>query len=124
MTKGDIVLVNFPFSDLSGNKNRPAVILIVTDEDITVAFITGQMKWKSEFDLVLHPTDFNGLKKISLLRLNKLATLDKDLVLGRLGSLDKAEIDELNENLMSIFQLNIHRKISDSDLEVLINNSI
>jgi mRNA interferase MazF len=108
---------------LSGNKNRPAVILIVTDEDITVAFITGQMKWESEFDLVLRPSDFNGLKKTSLLRLNKLATIDKDLILGRLGSLDEAEIDKLNENMMSIFQLNIHRKISDSDLEDLINNS-
>lgn len=39
MNKGDIVLIPFPFSDLSGAKNRPAVILIETDEDITVAFI-------------------------------------------------------------------------------------
>jgi hypothetical protein len=58
-----------------------------------------------------------------LLRLNKLATIDKDLILGRLGALDEAEIDKLNENMISIFQLNIHRKISDSDLEDLINNS-
>lgn len=32
MKKGDIVLIPFPFSDLSGAKNRPAVILIETDE--------------------------------------------------------------------------------------------
>jgi mRNA interferase MazF len=65
MNKGDIVLIPFPFSDLSGAKNRPAVILIETNENITVAFITTQIKWGTEFDVLLHPTDLNGLKKIS-----------------------------------------------------------
>jgi mRNA interferase MazF len=36
MTKGDIVLITFPFTDLSGTKLRPAVILIDTAIDITV----------------------------------------------------------------------------------------
>ena len=44
MNKGDVVLIPFPFSDFSGAKNRPAVILIETDEDVTVAFITTQLK--------------------------------------------------------------------------------
>lgn len=105
MNKGDIVLIPFPFSDLSGAKNRPAVILIETDEDITVAFITTQIKWSTEFDVLLHPSDLNGLKKVSLIRLNKLATIDKDLVIGRLGSLDDLSIRMLNINLVRIFQL-------------------
>lgn len=105
MNKGDIVLIPFPFSDLSGAKNRPAVILIETDEDITVAFITTQIKWSTEFDVLLHPSDLNGLKKVSLIRLNKLATVDKYLVIGRLGSLDDSSIITLNINLARIFQL-------------------
>ena len=52
MNKGEIVLIPFPFSDFSGAKNRPAVILIETDEDVTVAFITTQLKWKTEFDIL------------------------------------------------------------------------
>jgi len=105
MNKGDIVLIPFPFSDLSGAKNRPAVILIETEEDITVAFITTQIKWSTGFDVLLSPSDLNGLKKVSLIRLNKLATIDKNLVIGRLGSLDDSSISILNINLVKIFQL-------------------
>ena len=45
MKKGDIVLIPFPFTDLTGTKNRPALILIDSDEDVTVSFITTQLKW-------------------------------------------------------------------------------
>ena len=105
MNKGDIVLNPFPFSDLSGAKNRPAVILIETDEDVTVAFITTQVKWVTEFDVLLKPSDLNGLKKVSLIRLNKLATIDKELVIGLLGYMDKTSIQLLNSNLIRAFKL-------------------
>jgi mRNA interferase MazF len=98
-------LTPFPFSDLSGAKNRTAVILIETDVDVTVAFITTQVKWDSDFDVLLHPPDLNGLQKISLIRLNKLATIDKDLVLGCLGFLDDHSVGLINRNLVRIFQL-------------------
>ncbi len=105
MNKGDIVLIPFPFSDLSGAKNRPAVILIETDEDVTVAFITTQVKWATEFDVLLQPSELNGLKKVSLIRLNKLATIDKELVIGLLGYMDKTSIQLLNSNLIHAFKL-------------------
>jgi mRNA interferase MazF len=105
MNKGDIVLIPFPFSDLSGAKNRPAAILIETEEDVTVAFITTQVKWNSVFDVFLYPSNLNGLKKVSIIRLNKLATIDKELVIGRLGTLDEPGIELLNKNLVRIFQL-------------------
>jgi mRNA interferase MazF len=105
MKKGDFVLIPFPFTDLSGLKNRPALILIDFDDDVTVCFLTTQLKWKSEFDILVQPSDLNGLKKTSLIRLNKFATIDKDLIIGRLGSLEKNYIDLLNQNLKRILKL-------------------
>ncbi|GEO02641.1 hypothetical protein AAE02nite_03050 [Adhaeribacter aerolatus] len=106
MKKGDIVLIPFPFTDLSGQKNRPALVLITTVTDVTVAFITSQLSWQTEYDLKLEPSHDNGLKKTSLVRLNKLATLDVELVIGRLGNLSVAEISVLNKSLIQLFQLN------------------
>lgn len=85
MNKGDIVLMPFPFTDLSGIKNRPALILVDGESDITVSFITTQLKWQEEFDVKIEALKTNGLKKTSLIRLSKLATIDKDLVIGNLG---------------------------------------
>lgn len=105
MIKGDIVLISFPFTDLTGEKNRPAVVLINSPDDVTVSFITTQTKWKSSFDILIEPSPLNGLKKTSIIRLNKFATLDKDLVLGKLGQLTVTEIHLLNKNLVNILQL-------------------
>jgi mRNA interferase MazF len=43
MKKGDIILVPFPFTDLTGSKLRPAAVLIDGENDITVAFMTTQI---------------------------------------------------------------------------------
>ena len=63
MAKGDIVLITFPFTDLTGSKLRPAVILTDTTLDLTVCFITTQLQWQEPTDVQLMPTSFNGLKK-------------------------------------------------------------
>lgn len=102
MAKGDIVLITFPFTDLSGSKLRPAVILTETEEDLTVCFITTQNKWQEETDLILHPSKTNGLKKESLLRIRKLATIDRKLSKGLLGRLTSKEISELNSKLKTV----------------------
>lgn len=105
MKKGDIILLSFPFTDLKGTKIRPALILVVSDLDVVVAFITTQFKWKNPYDILLEPNDSNGLKKTSLLRLSKITTMDKDLILGKLGELDSLDMQNINNNLIKILNL-------------------
>jgi len=105
MKKGDIVLLSFPFTDLKGKKIRPALVLFVSDLDVIVAFITTQFKWQNTFDILLEPNDLNGLKKTSLVRVSKTTTIDKDLILGKLGELDLLEMQSINKSLIKILNL-------------------
>jgi mRNA interferase MazF len=105
MPKGNIVLIPFPFTDLSGNKLRPALILAETPLNVTVSFITTQLQWQEPTDILLYPNLMNGIKKTSLVRLSKLATIDKLLVKGKIGSIAQTQIVDLNQKLKTIFQI-------------------
>ena len=105
MKQGDIVLVPFPFTDLTGSKIRPALVLITTSLDVTLAFITTQIQWQEPTDIVLTPDDLNGLKKASLIRLSKLATIDRELISGRLGKIPANDLPLVHKNLRWLFQL-------------------
>lgn len=105
MAKGDIVLVTFPFTDLTGSKLRPAVVLTETSLDVTVSFITTQIGWQESTDVVLHPSTVSGIRKQSLIRTSKIATIDKSLSKGLLGILSDIEMQELNHKLKLLLQL-------------------
>ena len=105
MKKGDIVLLPFPFTDLSVMKNRPAVVLVQNDFDVTVAFITTQLHYKKTTDVVISDFKESGLKKESLIRVNKIATIDRSIVLGKLGELESYIVDKVNESLKILFEL-------------------
>jgi len=104
VNSGDIVLVPFPFTDLSGSKNRPAIILYSSDNDVIISFLTTQLKWKGQFDIELNPTSENGLKRTSLIRLDKITTIDKTLVLGKLGSVTVDDRQVIQKNLNALFK--------------------
>jgi len=90
--RGDIVLIPFPFTDLSGQKVRPALIVSPdpVSGDILVAFISSVIPAApepTEYVLnVAHPAFVRtGLKHTSVFKMGKLATLRRSLILRRLG---------------------------------------
>jgi mRNA interferase MazF len=96
---GDVVLVRFPFADLTATKKRPALVLTRTVRStryrlITLAMITSQVEaLKLDGDVLLKDWKAAGLLHPSLLRLAKVATTDVDLVdktIGRLSVVDHA----------------------------------
>jgi mRNA interferase MazF len=75
ITKGDIVLVEFPLTDLSQIKLRPAIVLAVNlaIDEITLCFISSQQVDRvnaSEFALLDSDPDFpqTGLRISSKVR--------------------------------------------------------
>ena len=105
MKKGTVILILFPFTDLRGSKIRPAVVLSSSELDVTICFITSELKWKTEYDISVFPSENNGLKVPSLIRTGKIATIDSALVLGELGKLSGFEIAELDRGLKKLLQL-------------------
>ncbi len=80
MKKGDIVLIPFPFTNLKGTKRRPAVILYIGESDVIVSFITSKVVSVDTQDLLVQPNEGNGLQKDSLIKTDKIATLETELI--------------------------------------------
>lgn len=112
LKRGDIVLVPFPFTDLSSHKVRPALIISSDPqgEDILVASISSiqsQRLLPTEFLLETNHPDFSitGLKKNSIFKLKKLLTLHHSTILRRLGSVSEALQNELDQCLGKVVGL-------------------
>jgi mRNA interferase MazF len=107
MRKGAIVLIPFPFTDLSGQKIRPALVLVNPNRgsDCIVAFITSGKGIKSGSSISISKSDENGLKTDSYIQIDKIATLQKGLILGEIGCVDKVSLHKVTEALKKLFDL-------------------
>ncbi|MCA9359074.1 type II toxin-antitoxin system PemK/MazF family toxin [Candidatus Kaiserbacteria bacterium] len=105
--KGTVVLVPFPFTDLSGNKVRPGVIISngKIGTDVVVVFITSKDKEKGKHLVSLKPSESNGLKVASKIVCGKIATLDSKVVLGELGVLSDSDVLLVDKELKRVLSL-------------------
>jgi len=93
LARGDVVLISFPFTDLSAQKLRPALVVgRVAGDDVIVAFVTSQSQSRTTPAMCVvdlqHPEfGATGLRTVSTVRLDKLATLERQLVARRLGNI-------------------------------------
>ena len=99
MNLADIILIPFPFSDLSGQKIRPAVIIGMDRKDVIVVFITT-VKPEGDYLPILANKE-NNLKKDSYLRYTKIATLDRSVSLGKIGSVSKKDFLEIKTSVVN-----------------------
>src|SRR5438067_1797153 len=109
--RGDVVLVPFPFTDLSSSKQRPALVisgdsLNTTRDDLLLAAITSHVPAKLEPDQFPIPaSDLGtcGLPKSSIVRLSKLVALHRQLVIKRIGSLPAHTLAQAMAQLRQLF---------------------
>lgn len=108
--KGKIVLVPFPFTDLTISKLRPALVLFEGDRDVVVAFISSRLLEKLSPESVVvsdrhQEFQLTGLKVSSVVRLDKVATVLKNLVVGEIGEVGDALKREINRKLLETYSL-------------------
>lgn len=111
--KSKIVLVPFPFDDLTSSKMRPAVCLtdpIGQHRHVVLAFITSQIpKELLESDIKIETShkDFKatGLRVSSTIRLHRTLTITTSIIKRELGKLSQDLQNEVNRKLKLLFEL-------------------
>ena len=104
--KGDVLVVPFPFSDLSGVKRRPVLLIAVLGgEDIILCQITSRNR-TDRWSVNITDRDFEsgGLKIESFIRPDRIFTADKSLILYKAGRLKLEKINEVEDTLVKIIK--------------------
>lgn len=96
MKTGDIILVPFPFAELTNVKVRPALVITITKDkyhDVVVSAITSVVYGKpGDFEILLRPNTMNNLRAISFIKVDRIVTMKKEDIITTLGKLSISEL--------------------------------
>ncbi|OFX10689.1 MAG: hypothetical protein A2516_03005 [Alphaproteobacteria bacterium RIFOXYD12_FULL_60_8] len=100
----DVLLARFPFTDLSGDKRRPVLVLSADNDgvDILVAAITSKFH-EGPHDIPVQPTVDNGLKTLSYVQFGKVATLERSIISGRVGVMPTEFMAQHKQLFLNLF---------------------
>ena len=104
--KGDIVVIDFPYSDFKNIKRRPVLILKVPKgHDVIVAQITGS-SYEKIVEVSLKENDFSkgNLKRESFVRIDKIASIEKSLIKYKACSLKHEKFEEILNQIVSFLR--------------------
>lgn len=113
-SRGEVILVPFPFSDQTAVKQRPALIISSDvynqkSNDIIIMAITTRLFKGSENieigEFLIENWSDAGLLKPSSIK-PVVATLEKSLIIKKLGSLSKTDLTKFEVVLKNILSLN------------------
>ncbi|MBI3961868.1 MAG: type II toxin-antitoxin system PemK/MazF family toxin [Deinococcus sp.] len=104
--KGDVVVVPFPFSDLTQAKRRPALVLAELEGDDLIRCQITSRAVRDRYALELEDSDFEtgSLKQKSNIRPNRLFTADTRIVLYRVGRLKMEKVGGVITKVVEILQ--------------------
>ena len=99
-SKNDVILVRYPFSDLSNSKVRPAVVVSAThiSQDIFITPLTSKTTSLLAGEFVLNDWSSAGLNVPTAVK-RGLYTVKKSLIVTSLGQLVELDAEQLQESL-------------------------
>ncbi len=106
MKTGDIVLIPFPFSELTQVKIRPAVVVTETKDkykDLILAAISSQVPPSlSSAEIIIKPDSLNGLRSSSVIKVDRIFTLKAEKVIANIGRLSLNHTNEFTKVFKSL----------------------
>ena len=106
LVKGDVVVVLFPFSDLSSAKKRPALVLATPDgDDVILCQITSRLV-SDRYAILISEGDFSSgsLRQDSNVRPTRIFTADKKIIQYSAGHLTDRAMTAIVNRVMEILQ--------------------
>lgn len=103
--RGDIVLVVFPFTDLSGEKRRPALVVGSSNDHVVVLFITSRSTGARAWRVPVPVTKQTGLRAASAVRVDKIASVDVALITGAIGTVSPVVLKKVDSALRILLGL-------------------
>lgn len=100
-------MLPFPFSDLSGSKLRPALVLSdLSGDDIILCQITSQMSPKDVHAIALETSNFKSgaLKVSSNIRPNRIFTADKNIIQKSIGVVEFSVFEKVVDALVDLLK--------------------
>ena len=104
--KGDIVVLPFPFSDLSEAKRRPAlVVATLTRNDLMLCMITSQSA-DDRYTTAITDDDFiaGGLSRDSFIKANRVFIANEKIIAYKAGTLTKTTVEKVISKLIAILR--------------------
>jgi mRNA interferase MazF len=104
--KGDIVVIPFPFSNLSGSKKRPALVLAdLHGEDIILCQITSrQSKDKFAIELPIDKIEYGSLPVDSYIRPARMFTADKNIIITKARRIQSSIFSKVVSTIIKILE--------------------
>ena len=105
--KGEVVVVPFPFSDLSNYKRRPALVIApLSGDDVILCQITTVARGDG-YSVLLSDSDFKSgtLHHESNVRPNRIFTAEESIIVKSIGRISQTKIDEVITRIIKIFSL-------------------
>lgn len=101
-SKDDVILVRYPFTDMSNFKVRPAVVVSVphTSEDIFVVPLTSKMVSLMQGEFILVDWNEGGLNVPTAVK-RGIYTVNSALIIKKVGKLSASDSNRLEESLRS-----------------------
>jgi mRNA-degrading endonuclease toxin of MazEF toxin-antitoxin module len=104
--KGDVVVVPFPFSDLSQSKRRPAFVITPLEGNDNILCQITSKNVGDNYAISIDDVDFEsgGLKQASNVRPNRIFTADNQIILYRVGNIKKEKLTQIIEKVVEIIK--------------------
>jgi len=106
MTAGEVIILEFPFSDLKGSKVRPAVVVAsVANGDFIACQVTSNSAADSRaIELENSSFTVGGLKLLSFARPCKLFTAHESIVVKVVGRLTDSMKDRVRSAVIDVIR--------------------